>query len=101
MGVLWHLIKTAFRAFFSILFAAIVGGALGAGLALLVSWVGTSVWPPSRLAVIAAIAVGLLAAYAGGLTILVREAVRGLLTAAGDVEKDVKGAVDAAEGKAR
>ncbi|HEY7781973.1 MAG TPA: hypothetical protein VIC85_17410 [Ktedonobacterales bacterium] len=101
MGVIWHLIKTAFRAFFSILFAVIVAGALGAGLALLVSWVGTSAWPPSHLGVIAAAAVGVLAAYAGGLTVLVREAVRGLLTAAGDVEKDVKGAVDVAEGKGR
>ena len=96
-----HIIATLFRAIVSIFLAAIFCGVIGAGVTLLVAFVKTGHWPPDTLTIIAAVAVGILALYAGGVTVLMHEAVQALQTAAKDVEKDagsaIKGAAQVAQ----
>lgn len=88
MKVLAHLTKTAFRAFFRILFTALLSAALAVGCGLLVSYEGTRQWPPHQLSVIVIAIVALLAAYAGGLTVLMSEAVRALVYTVKEAEKE-------------
>ena len=93
MYLLRHLISTAFKAFFRMLFFGVFFAAIGAAIVLIVSYSNSPHWPPSALTIAAAIAVAVLAGYASALTVLVREAVRGVR----DVEHDI---VNAAEGVA-
>jgi len=101
MRTVGHIVATLFRAFVRIFLAAVFCGVIGAGVTLLVAFVKTSHWPPDTLTLIAAIAVGVLALYAGGVTVLMHEAVRALEEAAKDVEKDagsaIKGAAQAVQ----
>jgi hypothetical protein len=92
--LLSHLIKPAIHAFFRIAFAVVLVGAIGAGVSLLFAYQSTHVWPPTVITVIVAGIVGVLMAYAAGLTVLVREAIGGVRTAehdiAGGIERDVE-----------
>ncbi len=88
MKVLGHLAKTAFRAFFRILFTALLSAALAVACGLLIAYEGTHQWPPQRLTVIVIGIVALLAAYAGGLTVLVSEAVKALIYSVKEAEKE-------------
>lgn len=96
MRTVGHIIATLFRAILSIFLAAIFCGAIGVGVTLLVSFVKTGHWPPDTLTIIAAVAVGVLALYAGGVTVLMHEAVRALQEAVNDVEKDAGSAIKGA-----
>lgn len=88
MLLLRHLIGSFFRAFFRIVFTAIICGVLAGAVALGVAYtMGSHTWPPSTLTEIAAIAFAVLAAYAGGLTVLVQEAVRGVKSAEREVAR--------------
>jgi hypothetical protein len=96
MTLIVHLLKSLFRAFFKITFTALFVGALAAGALLLVAYLNDGhVWPPKTLIEGAAAAMGVLAAYAAGLTMLVREALRAALTvehgAVKGVEHEVTG----------
>ena len=93
MRVFGHVIATLFRAIVKIFLAAIFCGAIGFGVTLLVAFVKTGHWPPDTLTLVAAIAVGVLALYAGGITVLMNEAVHALQEAARDVEKDAGSAI--------
>jgi hypothetical protein len=94
MTLIVHLLKSLFRAFFKITFAAVLVGALAAGTLLLVAYLNDGhIWPPKTFIEGTAAAIGVLAAYAAGLTMLLREALRAALT----VEH---GAVKAAEHEA-
>ena len=77
-----HLFKSLFHAFFKIVLSLIVCAAIGGIATLVVSYVVLGQWPPTRLTEVAAIAIAVLAAYAGAVTALMSEAVRGLLAAA-------------------
>ncbi len=77
-----HLFKSLFRAFFKVVLSLVICAAIGAAATLIVSYVALGQWPPARLSEIAAIAVAVLAGYAGAVTALMGEAVRGLLAAA-------------------
>ena len=88
MKVLGHLAKTAFRAFFRIIFTALLSAALAVVCGLLVSYEGTRQWPPNQLTVIVIAVVAVLAAYAGGLTVLLSEAVKALVYTAKEAEKE-------------
>ncbi|HEX6798025.1 MAG TPA: hypothetical protein VF116_09975 [Ktedonobacterales bacterium] len=77
-----HLLMSLFHAFFKIVLSLIVCAAIGGIGTLVVSYVVLRQWPPTRLAEVAAIAIAVLAAYAGAVTALMSEAVRGLLAAA-------------------
>ena len=77
-----QLFKSLFHAFFKIVLSLIVCAAIGGVATLVVSYVALRQWPPTRLTEVAAIAIAVLAAYAGAVTALMSEAVRGLLAAA-------------------
>jgi hypothetical protein len=95
MMLLSHMIKTAIHAFFRIAFAVILCGAIGAGVSLLFAYQMTHVWPPTVITVIVAGVVGVLLAYAAGLTVLVREAIGGVRTAEHDIKDDIERVIEA------
>lgn len=90
MGILGRLIGFIFRAFFRIVFSALLFAVIGVGLVLLVSSVATGIWPPTTLTIITCVAIGVLAAYAAGMTVLVKEAVTAIHNAERDVVKEVE-----------
>jgi hypothetical protein len=95
MMLIVHLIKSLFGAFFKITFTALFAGAVAAGGTLLVAYQHGQAWPPKTLTEAAAVTIGVLGAYAAGLTMLLREAVRAALTvergAVKKVEQEVEG----------
>ncbi len=100
MRVIGHVFATLFRAIVRIFLTAIFCGLIGFGVTLLVVFVKTN-HGPDTLTYIAAIAVGVLALYAGGITVLMSEAIHTLQEAAKDVERDsgsaIKGAAQVAQ----
>jgi hypothetical protein len=90
MNVLGNLIKYIFRAFFRIVFSALFFGLIGAGIVLLVAALATGHWPPDTLTISACVAIGVLAAYAAGITVLVGEAVSAVRDVEQDVAKEIK-----------
>jgi hypothetical protein len=95
MMLLSHLMKTAVRAFFRIILTFVVFGAIGVGASLLVAYQTTHVWPPSGLTVVIGGTIGVLLGYAAGLTVLVREAIGGVLTAEHDIAGGIERVVEA------
>ena len=49
----------------------------------------TSTWPPTTLTIVACVVIGLLSAYAAGMTVLVGTAIGAIHDAEQDVAKDV------------
>ena len=90
MGIIGNLIKYIFRAFFRIVFSVLLFAIIGAGLALLISFLSTTEWPPTALTIVACIVIGLLAAYAAGMTVLVGTAIGAVRDAEQEVAKDVQ-----------
>lgn len=88
MKVLGHLVKTLFHAFFRILFTALLSAALAVACGLLVAYEGTRQWPPHQLTVIVIAIVAVLAAYAGGMTVLMSEAIKALVYTVKEAEKE-------------
>jgi hypothetical protein len=99
LGIIGHLIGTAFRAFFKILLAAIVCGVIGVGVVLLLVYTNVTPWqwPPTPLTTVALVGVGALSAFAGGVATLMVEAVRALKEAATVVEKEAVAPIKAVE----
>ena len=89
MGILGNLIKYIFRAFFRIVFSALLFAVLGAGLSLLISFLVTKEWPPTTLTIVACAVIGVLFAYAAGMTVLVGTAIEAVRDAEQEVAKDV------------
>lgn len=97
MGTIGHIIGTLFRAIFRIFVTGILCGVIGAGVILVVAFVTPGGhWPPSLLTKVAAIVVGILALYAGGITVLMVEAVKALQEAAKNVENEAGSALKGA-----
>lgn len=92
MFVVGHLVKTFFKAIGKIFLSAIFCGAIGVGVVLLVVFVKTN-HGPDTLTWIAAAAVGVLALYAGGITVLMSEAVHALKDVAKDLEHESGAAI--------
>lgn len=87
MGAVGHIIGTLFRVIFQVIFVGLVCGVIGAGIVLGAAYFeGGAHWPPSVLTEIGAIAVGVLALYAGGITVLMVEAVKAAQAAIKNVE---------------
>ena len=102
LRVIGHLIATAFRAFFRVVATAVISAAVGLGAVAVVvnHFTHQWPWPPNHLnqvTTVALVGVGALAAYAGGATMLMAEAVRGLLGAAKVVEHEALAPIKAAE----
>ncbi len=90
-----HILRTLAQAFVKIFAAFVVAGVIGAGAVEGVAYFG--VGKLSTPSLIAAIALGVIVGYAAGLTVLVSEAVRALITASKEAEK---GAVELGKGAA-
>lgn len=90
-----HLIKPAMHVFFRVAFAVVLFGAIGAGVSLLFAYQTTHVWPPTVITAIVGGIIGVLLAYAAGLTVLVREAIGGARTAEHDITGGVERVVEA------
>lgn len=90
MGVLGNLIRYIFRAFFRIVFSSLLFAVIGAGLSLLISFLATKEWPPTPLTIAACIVIGVLSAYAAGMTVLVSTAITAIHDAEQDVSKEVR-----------
>jgi hypothetical protein len=102
LRIVGHLIATGFRAFFRVLATAVIFGAIGLGAVALVvnHFTHQWPWPPShvnQVTTVALVGVAALAAYAGGATMLMAEAVRGLLGAARVVEHEAVAPIKAVE----
>jgi hypothetical protein len=95
--LLRHLLGSMFRAFFRMIITAFFCGSIAGGAVLVAVYVATRQWPPQQLTLIAAAAVAVLAAYAGAVTVLLGETLRGLAAAVGVAERDVKATVKAVE----
>ena len=87
MFLLRHLINTAFRAFFRMVLVGVICAGVGAAAVLIVASANDPHWPPNALTIAAAAVVAVLAGYASALTVLVREAVRGVREAEHDLAK--------------
>src|SRR5258708_37727322 len=88
MGVIGHLIATAFRAFFRLIFTFVVGVLVGGGATLLVAYQGQPHWPPDQHTELAAGAIALLLGYGMALTGLTIEAGHGLFATANLARKE-------------
>lgn len=103
MHIIGHLLVTAFRTFRHIVFTALICAVLFGGAALIVSFAGTHQWPPNRLTEILAAALAVVAAYAGGLTVLAHASARALMDAAKLAEHEalapIKAAAEELEGR--
>ncbi len=89
MGAISHIFGTLFRVIFQIIVVGLICGVIGAAVVLGAAFSqGGAHWPPSTLVEIAAILVGVLALYAGGVTVLMVEAVKAAIAAAKDVGKE-------------
>ena len=88
MGVIGHLIATAFRAFFRLIFTFVLGVLVGGGATLLVAYQGQPHWPPDQHTELAAGAIALLLGYGMALTVLTIEAVHALLATANLARKE-------------
>jgi hypothetical protein len=95
MMLISHLIKVSIHAFFRIVLTIILFGAIGAGVSLLFAYQMTHIWPPTVLTIIVGGIVGVLLAYAAGLTVLVREAIGGVRTAEHDIKDGIERVVEA------
>lgn len=96
MFVAGHLVKTFFKAIGRIFATAIFCGIIGFGVVLLIAFVKVGHWAPDVLTWVSAVAVGVLALYAGGITVLMQEAVRALQEAAKDIEHEAGSALKGA-----
>lgn len=92
MRIFTNLIGAAVGVIFRMFTIGLLTGIVGAGAVIGIAHVygGDPHWPPTILTDVSAVLVGLLSAYAGGTTTILRALVRGTETAVKDVEKDVK-----------
>lgn len=90
MLLIVHLVKSLFRAFFKITFTALASGGLAAEAVLIVARLHGYAWPPTHFIEMVALAIGVLTAYAAGLTMLLFEALHAALNVEAGVVKGVE-----------
>jgi hypothetical protein len=97
MRIMGHLVATGCRTSLRLVFTAVLAAAVAGGVALLVAYANTRHWPPTQMTDVTAAAFAVLAAYAAGVTVLLRASTRTLLGAAKVVEKEAVAPVKAVE----
>jgi ABC-type Fe3+-siderophore transport system permease subunit len=97
MLVFRHVLGTVVKVFFKVVFATLIFAAIGAAAVLVVSYVTSGQWPPQSLTIVVVIAIAVLSGYAGGMTVLMGEAVREAIRGIRAVEQDVGDVVSTAE----
>ncbi len=100
MSVARHIFGTIFRALLRIVVTALICAVIAIIVVLAVSYATLHQWPPHQLTTIATVGFAVLAAYAGGLTVLLVEAVRGFVAATRAVERDGASLLRTVEGDA-
>jgi H+/Cl- antiporter ClcA len=98
LGIVGHLIATAFRAFVRIVITAVIAAAVGVGVVLVITYSNTHQlqWPPrDQMTLVAMVGVAVLSAYAGGVTALMIEAVGALKKATRIAEHEVVAPLEA------
>jgi hypothetical protein len=81
MKVLAFLLKTTDRLVSRMLLSALLFGVLAAGVTLLVGAEGTRQWPPHQLTYVTMVVIAGFAAYAAGVSVLLRAALHSLVRA--------------------
>jgi hypothetical protein len=81
MKVLTFLVKTSDRLVSRMLLSALLFGVLAAGVTLLVAAEGTRQWPPDQLTYVTMVSIAVFAAYAAGVSVLLRAALHSLVRA--------------------
>lgn len=83
-----HLLGTVVKVFFKVVLATLICAVIGAAAVLAVSYVESKQWPPQTLTIVVLVAVAVLSGYAGGMTVLMSEAVREAIRGVRAVEQD-------------
>jgi len=81
MKVLTFLVKTSDRLVSRMVLSALLFGVLGASVTLLVGAEGTRQWPPHQLAYVTMVVIAGFAAYAAGISVLLRASLHSLVRA--------------------
>ena len=97
MLVFRHLLGTVVKIFFRVVLATLICAAIGAAAVLVVSFVESRQWPPQSLTLDVLVAIAVLSGYAGGMTVLMSEAVREAIRGVRAVEQDVGNVVSTVE----
>lgn len=97
MRIVGHLVKTAFHAFFHLFVTAFFCSSVAAVAVLVVAYGATREWPPRHLTMVALIAISALATYAGVVTALLVEVLRGVFKTIEAVDHELVGVAHAAE----
>jgi hypothetical protein len=86
MNMLAFLLKTTDRLVSRVLLNALFFGVLAAAVSLLVAYEGTRQWPPQQLTYVAVALIAGFAAYAAGVSVLLRAALHGLVRATAEAQ---------------
>jgi hypothetical protein len=86
MKLLWFLLRTTDRLVARTLLNALFAALVAAGVTLLVAYEGTRRWPPQQLTDVATVFFAGFAAYAAGITVLLRAATYGLVRAKAELQ---------------
>jgi hypothetical protein len=81
IAMIGQIFKSLFHAFFKVVLTLVICAVVGSGVTLLVAYIALRQWPPSHLTLIATVAIAVLSAYSGALTVLLGEVIRGLVAA--------------------
>jgi hypothetical protein len=76
-----QIFKSLFHAFFKVVLTLVICAVVGSGVTLLVAYIALRQWPPNHLTLISTVAIAVLSAYSGALTVLLGEVIRGLVAA--------------------
>jgi hypothetical protein len=96
MGSIGHILGTLAKAIFKIIFVGVICGVIGFAVIYGAAYFGHSAHTISTLDYIVAGVVGVLALYAGGVTVLMVEAVSAARAALVDAEKEAGSAIKGA-----
>lgn len=97
MRALGHLMGTAFHALFRLFVTAFFCASVAAVATLITSYAATHQWPPRHMTMVALIAIAALTTYAGVVTALLVEVLRGIVKTVEAVDHELVGAAHAAE----
>ncbi|MGH2486142.1 MAG: hypothetical protein ACRDHE_09040 [Ktedonobacterales bacterium] len=97
MRALVHLMRTAFHALFRLFVIAFFCASLAAVGTLIMSYAATHQWPPRHMTMVALIVIAALTTYAGVVTALLIEVLRGIFKTVEAVDHELVGAAHTAE----
>ena len=97
MSALGHLVRTAFHALFRLFVIAFFCASLASVAVLITAYAAAHQWPPRHMTMVALIAIAALTTYAGVVTALLVEVLRGIFKTIEAVDHELIGAAHTAE----